>query len=101
MARPKKILSKAEVTEMKKSLNTALKAIKTEQAKYVSDCKAAEKALADAKKEADKLVGAAMKAVEAAQAKAAKAAAKAEAGRVKIEAKLASLEPAKTEAEAA
>lgn len=100
MARPKKVLSKAEIAAARKDLTTALKVIKTEQAKYTSDCKAAEKALADAKKQASKLIADAQKAVEAAEAKAAKAAVKADAGRAKIEAKLASLEPAK-EAEAA
>lgn len=101
MAKAPKTLSKAEVAAQKKDLQAALKVIKTEHGKFVSDHKAAEKALAAAKKEADKAVAAAQKLVDAAAAKLAKATEKAETGEAKIAAKLAALEPAKADAAAA
>ena len=93
MAKAPKVLSKAEVAAAKKDLQAALKTINVEHAKFVSDNKAAEKALAAAKKDADKAVAAAQKAADAVAAKLVKATEKAEQGRAKIQAKLAALEP--------
>lgn len=101
MAKAAKTLSKAEIAEMKKNLTAGLKEIQTEYGKYVSDFKAAEKALAAAKKEADKAIAAAQKTADAAAAKLAKATEKADAGKAKLQAKLAALEPAKAPAVAA
>lgn len=86
--------SPAEVKAEKAQLKDALKVVNTEHAKFVSDHKAAEKALAAAKKEADKAVAAAQKLVDAAAKKLEKATAAADKGRAKINAKLAELSPA-------
>ena len=84
----------AEIKAAKAELKEALKVVNTEHAKFVSDHKAAEKALTAAKKEADKAVGAAQKLVDAAAKKLAKATEAADKGRAKINAKLAELSPA-------
>lgn len=84
----------AEIKAAKAELKEARKVVDTEHAKFVSDHKAAEKALAAAKKEADKAVGAAQKVVDAAAKKLTKATEAAEKGRAKIDAKLAELTPA-------
>lgn len=84
MAKATKILSKAEIKEAKTNLKAALGVVNTEHSKFVSDHKAAEKALA-----------AAQKAVDAAAKKLEKATAAADKGRAKINAQLAALEPAK------
>lgn len=94
MAKATKTLSKAEIKEAKTNLKAALKVVNDEHGKYVSDHKAAEKALAAAKKEADKAVATAQKAVDAAAKKLEKATAAADKGRAKINAQLAALEPA-------
>lgn len=88
------IKSPAEIKAAKVELKEALKVVNTEHAKFVSDHKAAEKALVAAKKEADKAVAAAQKLVDAAAKKLEKATAAADKGRAKIEAKLAELNPA-------
>ncbi len=98
MAKATKTLSKAEIKEAKTNLKAALGVVNTEHSKFVSDHKAAEKALAAAKKESDKAVAAAQKAVDAAAKKLEKATAAADKGRAKINAQLAALEPAKTPA---
>lgn len=97
MAKAPKTLSKAEIAAQKKDLLAAIKVVKTEHGKFVSDFKAAEKALATAKKETDKTLAAAQKVVDAAAAKLAKATEKAEAGEAKLQAKLEALAPAKAE----
>ena len=94
MAKTTKTLSKAEIAAQKKDLLAGIKVIKTEYSKFVSDHKAAEKALATVKKEADKAVATAQKAVDASATKLAKAFEKAQAGEAKLQAKLAALEPA-------
>lgn len=94
MAKAIKTLSKAEIKDAKTNLKAALKVVNDEHGKYVSDHKAAEKALAAAKKEADKVVGAAQKAVDAAAKKLEKATVAADKGRAKIDAQLGALEPA-------
>lgn len=94
MAKAPKTLSKAEIKDAKNNLKAALGVVNTEHGKFVSDHKAAEKALATAKKEADKAVAAAQKAVDAAGKKLEKATAAADKGRAKIAAQLAALEPA-------
>lgn len=86
--------SPAEIKAAKSELKEALKVINTEHAKFVSDHKAAEKALGAAKKEADKAIVSAQKLVDAAAKKLEKATAAADKGRAKIEAKLAELAPA-------
>ena len=98
MAKAPKTLSKAEIKEAKTNLKAALGVVNTEHCKFMSDLKAAEKALAAAKKEADKAVAAAQKAVDAAAKKLEKATAAADKGRAKINAQLAALEPVKTPA---
>lgn len=94
MAKAPKTLSKAEIKDAKNNLKAALKVVNDEHNKFVSDHKAAEKALAVAKKEADKAVAAAQKIVDAAAKKLEKATAAADKGRAKIAAQLAALEPA-------
>ena len=94
MAKAPKTLSKAEIKDAKNNLKAALKVVNDEHNKFVSDHKAAEKALAVAKKEADKAVAAAQKIVDAATKKLEKATAAADKGRAKIAAQLAALEPA-------
>ena len=93
MAKAIKTLSKAELKDAKNNLKAALNVVNTEHGKFVSDHKAAEKALAAAKKEADKAIAAAQKAVDAAGKKLEKATAAADKGRAKINAQLAALEP--------
>lgn len=93
MAKASKTLSKAEIKDAKNNLKTALKVVNDEHSKFVSDHKAAEKALAVAKKEADKAVAAAQKIVDAAAKKLEKATAAADKGRAKINGQLAALEP--------
>lgn len=94
MAKAPKILSKAEVKAKTVELKTARKVVLDTFAPYASDVKAAEKALAAAKKEADKAIAAAQKAVDAATKKAEKAAAARDKGLAKIDAELAKLAPA-------
>lgn len=94
MAKAPKTLSKAEIKDAKNNLKAALKVVNDEHNKFVSDHKAAEKALVAAKKEADKAVAAAQKIVDAAAKKLEKATAAADKGRAKINAQLAALEPA-------
>lgn len=91
MAKAPKTLSKAEIKDAKNNLKAALKVVNDEHSKFVSDHKAAEKALAAAKKEADKAVAAAQKIVDAAAKKLEKATAAADKGRAKINAQLAAL----------
>ena len=93
MAKAIKTLSKAELKDAKNNLKAALGVVNTEHGKFVSDHKAAEKALAAAKKEADKAIAAAQKAVDAAGKKLEKATAAADKGRAKINAQLTALEP--------
>ena len=94
MAKATKTLSKAELKDAKNNLKAALGVVNTEHGKFVSDHKAAEKALAAAKKEADKAIAVAQKAVDAAGKKLEKATAAADKGRAKIGAQLDALEPA-------
>ncbi|WP_087746364.1 MULTISPECIES: hypothetical protein [unclassified Acidovorax] len=94
MAKAIKTLSKAELKDAKTNLKAALGVVNAEHGKFVSDHKAAEKALAAAKKEADKAIAVAQKAVDAAGKKLEKATAAADKGRAKINAQLAALEPA-------
>ena len=93
MAKAIKTLSKAELKDAKNNLKAALKVVNDEHGKFVSDHKAAEKALAAAKKEADKVIAAAQKSVDATGKKLEKATAAADKGRAKIAAQLAALEP--------
>ena len=93
MAKAIKTLSKAELKDAKNNLKQALTNVNNEHGKFVSDHKAAEKALAAAKKEADKAIAVAQKAVDAAGKKLEKATAAADKGRAKINAQLAALEP--------
>ena len=93
MAKAPKTLSKAEIKDAKTNLKAALKVVNDEHGKYVSDHKAAEKALSAAKKEADKAVAAAQKLADAADKKLLKASIAADKGRAKIGAQLAALEP--------
>ena len=93
MAKAIKTLSKAELKDAKNNLKAALGVVNTEHGKFVSDHKAAEKALAAAKKEADKAIAVAQKAVYAAGKKLEKATAAADKGRAKIAAQLVALEP--------
>lgn len=86
--------SPAEIKAAKTELKEALKLVNTEHAKFVSDHKAAEKALTAAKKEADKALKSAQSVVDAAAKKLARATEAADKGRAKIEAKLAELSPA-------
>ena len=93
MAKAPKTLSKAEIKDAKNNLKAALGVVNAEHNKFVSDHKAAEKALSTAKKEADKAIAVAQKAVDAAGKKLEKATAAADKGRAKINAQLAALEP--------
>lgn len=86
--------SPAEIKAAKAELKEALKLVNTEHAKFVSDHKAAEKALTVAKKEAEKALKSAQGVVDAAAKKLARATDAADKGRAKIEAKLAELSPA-------
>ena len=97
MAKAQKVLSKVEIKAAKADLKTALATVNAEHGKFVSDHKAAEKTLADAKKAADKAVAAAQKVVDTAAKKLEKATAAADKGRTSIALKLAALEPVKAE----
>lgn len=103
------VLTPAEKKEVKLGLKTQLANVNAEHAKYVSDHKAAEKALGDIEKAATKAraeveknfskqLKDASKVVDAASKKLEKATAAAEAGRTKLAAKLAALDPAPAEA---
>lgn len=98
-------LSKTDMKAKKADLKTALATVNAEHGKFVSDHKAAEKALATIKQNADKVfaalkktsdkeAAAAQKLVDAAAKKLEKATAAAEKGRAKIAKELADLEPA-------
>ena len=93
MAKAIKTLSKAELKDAKNNLKAALAVVNVEHSKFVSDHKAAEKALAAIHKESSKAVAVAQKAVDAAGKKLEKATAAADKGRAKIAAQLAALEP--------
>lgn len=93
MAKAPKTLTKAEIKEAKLEIKTALKAVNDTHGKFVADFKAAEKALAQAKKEADKAVATAQKTVDGATTKLEKAALAADKARAKLDARLAALEP--------
>ncbi|MBS0454030.1 MAG: hypothetical protein JSS14_22230 [Proteobacteria bacterium] len=95
------VLTPAEKKAKKADLKVALKVINDEHAKYVSDSKAADKALKDLLKEQAKAVNAQSKVVNDAAKKLAKATEAAEKGRAKIQAQLADLEPAKDPVNAA
>ena len=93
MAKATKTLTKAEIKEAKLEIKTALKAVNDTHGKSVADFKAAEKALAQAKKEADKAVATAQKTVDGATTKLEKATLAADKARAKLAAQLAALEP--------
>lgn len=93
MAKAPKTLTKAEIKEAKLEIKAALKAVNDTHGKSVGDFKAAEKALAQAKKEADKAVAAAQKAVDGATTKLEKATLTADKVRAKLNTQLAALEP--------
>ena len=93
MAKAPKTLTKAEIKEAKLEIKTALKAVNDTHGKSVADFKAAEKALAQVKKEADKAVAAAQKAVDGATTKLEKATLAAVKARAKLSTQLAALEP--------
>lgn len=97
MAKAPKILSKAEIKAKTNDLKAARKVVLDTFTPFESDVKAAEKALAAARKEADKAVAAAQKAVDAATKKAQKASAACVKGLAKIDAELAALAPAPKE----
>lgn len=100
MAKATKTLTKAEIKEAKLEIKTALKAVNDTHGKSVADFKAAEKALTQAKKEADKVIAAAQKTVDGAAIKLEKATLAADKVRTKLNTRLAALEP-RTEAETA
>lgn len=93
MAKATKTLTKAEIKEAKLEIKTALKAVNDTHGKSVADFKAAEKALAQAKKEADKAVASAQKAVDGAATKLEKATLAADKARAKLSTQLSALEP--------
>lgn len=94
MARKAKTLTPAEIKARKAELNALLKKQKEAIKPFADTLAATAKALATAKKEADKAIEAAAKAHVAAEAKHAKAVAAAEKGAEKINAQLAALTPA-------
>ncbi len=93
MAKAPKTLTKAEIKDAKLEIKAALKAVNDTHGKSVADFKAAEKALATAKKEADKAIAAAQKAVDGATTKLEKATLAADKVRAKLNTQLATLEP--------
>lgn len=96
MAKAPKTLSKAEIKTKTAELKAARKVVLDTFAPFESDVKAAEKALAAARKEADKAIAAAQKAVDAADKKREKAVA----ARDKGQEVLANLMSANTEEQA-
>lgn len=94
MAKAKKVLTPAEIKAQKAELNKLVKSINDDLKPFQADVSVAIKALAAAKKDADKIVDSAQKVVDAAIVKAAKAAAAAAEGIEKVNAQLAALEPA-------
>ena len=104
MAKATKTLTKAEIKDANLEIKAALKAVNDTHGKSVSDFKAAEKALATAKKEADKAIAAAQKTVDGAATKLEKATLAADKVRAKLNTQLAALAPqpqAETETETA
>lgn len=101
MAKAPKTLSKAEIKAKTAELKAARKIVLDTFAPFESDVKAAEKALAAARKEADKAIAAAQKAVDAADKKREKAVAARDKGLAKIDGELAKLAPAPAATETA
>lgn len=100
MAKAPKTLSKAEIKAKTTELKAARKTVLDTFAPFEADVKNAEKQLAMAKKEADKLISGAQKGLDAATKKAEKAAGARDKGLTKIDAELAKLTPATETTEA-
>lgn len=90
----KKTLTPAETKVAIKDVKQALKNHAATLTPFTSDVKAADKALAEAKKTAEKAVAAAQKAVDVANTKLTKATAAHDKGKAKLDAQLAALQPA-------